>query len=891
MSDASPAAPHSPAAPAPALHPLRFSLNGQPVQLMVDPKRSTLDVLREDLGVTTLKPGCSPQGVCGCCVALVNGKPRVTCTLACKTLEGKEVTTQDGIPEDELQLYADAFARAGGTQCGYCTPGIVMQTKALLDRDPDPDDAAIKSALAMHICRCTGWVKIHDSIHLAAKMRQGVARLGLVADGVGNGWRQGDIRAAAIGRRPYIDDMTRPGMLHGALVWTPHARCRVSRIDSRAAEALPGVVRVCTAADLPGDRKVGLIFRDWPVLVAVGEETRCVVDILAVVVAETPAQARAAAAAVVVEAEALEAVTDVAVAFEDPKNLLATAKVKKGSVEGAWKRCALVVEEHFRTQVIDQAFLEPEASLAIPDGDGGFTVYSCGQGVFDDQKQLCQLYGLPPEKLRIVLVPTGGAFGAKEDLNVQPHAILAAKLTNRPVKIALDMAESTRYHPKRHPLRLDYKVGFDAEGRLVAVRARILGDTGGYASVGDKVLERAAGHSCGPYRVPNVDVEAYTVYTNNPVYGAMRGFGVNQSAFALEGCLDRAAERLGLDPLELRARNLLRPGDRFATGQVMNEGCGIVETLEAIRPHYERAKAEGKHVGVACGLKNTGMGNGLKEVGRVELLIRSASEIRLYTGFTEMGQGHDTVMAQMAAEATGLPAALFTVECSTRVMVEGGMTTASRATYLGGNAVRNAAESLTAALQAVGGELDKLVGQRFHGEWWAPLTHKPGYDQDVLAPVTHYAFGFATQLAIVDAEGRLEEIVAAHDVGRAINRVSCEGQIEGGVHMGIGYALSEELVIDERGWPDMKYGKLGILKAKQMPKVTTILVEKADPHGPWGAKGVGEIGLVPTAPAIAAAIHSFDGEWRTRLPMRDTAAARAMGVRGSKAAKAAAEPV
>ena len=857
---------------------ISFVLNGQSKTVVAEPSRSVMDVFRQELGITSIKPGCSPQGICGCCAALVNGKPRLTCTLKMKNIQGKEVLTHDGLSQEESTVYQRAFAETGGTQCGYCTPGIVMQTKALLDREPEPDDAQISKALQMHICRCTGWVKIHDAIHEAARMRRDGTNGVNGADGVGSDWRQRSIHKAVVGQRPYIDDMSRDNMLHGAVVWAPYAKCRVNSIDTTAAEAMPGVARVATAKDLPGDRKVGLIFKDWPVLIAEGEETRCCADMLAVVAAETPDQARAAAEAVVLDVTELEPMTNLVEAAKIPANILATSTVSKGDAEGVLGAgVAHVAEDIFTTQVIDQAFLEPEASLVEPEEDGGFRVYSCGQGVFDDQIQLCALFDLPPEKLRIVLVPTGGGFGAKEDLNVQPQALLLAKLTGRPVKLALSMAESTRFHPKRHPLRMHYKVACDAYGKLVAVHARILGDTGGYASVGDKVLERAAGHACGPYEVPNVDVVAHTVYTNNPVNGAMRGFGVNQVAFALEACLERLADAVGMDPLEFRAMNLLRPGGRFSTGQVMNEGCGIVRTLDAIRPHYEAAKAAGKHVGLACGIKNVGMGNGLTEFGRVELEVVSADEVILYTGFTEMGQGHDTVMAQMAAEATGLPARTFTVICTTEKAVETGMTTASRATYLGGNAVIAVSGPFRSALDAVGGDLSKLIGRKFKGEWQAPDTHKP---EDVTdTPVTHYAFGFATQMAIVDSEGKLEELVAAHDVGRAINRKSCEGQVEGGVHMGIGYALSEELIIDDQGMPDMRYRSLGIIKDKHMPKVTTLLVEHPDPNGPWGAKGIGEIGLVPTAPAIAAAIRRFDGQERTVLPMKDTEAARAMGVR------------
>ena len=856
-----------------------FTLDGQEHTVTARPKRSVLEVLREDLDHRTLKPGCSPQGVCGCCALLVDGKFRLGCTLPFKSVDGKALQTLDGFPESDRQLVAEAFVQAGGSQCGYCTPGISVQTLKLIEAVPEPTDAQIGKALNMHLCRCTGWTKIYDSIKLAAAMKRGEAPVTREPEGgVGGCWPRHEGHELVLGQRPYIDDMTRPGLLHGALVWTPHPRCRVVRVDVSRALALPGVQAALTAADLPAERRVGLVFRDWPVMVAEGEETRCVADILAAVAAQTPPLAYAAAPRVEGEVEELEPVTDLRAAARDPEALLATSRVVKGDVRGAIEagECEVVIKEEFQVQVIDQAFLEPEASLVVPMPGGGLHVYSAGQGVFDDQRQLCALFDMAAEDLVVELVPTGGGFGAKEDLNVQPHACALALATGRPVKVSLNMEESTRFHPKRHAMVIRFLLGARSDGTFTAVKALLLGDTGGYASVGDKVLERAAGHACGPYEVPHVDVEARTLTTNNPVCGAMRGFGVNQVAWALEGCIDRLAEQLQRDPFELRYQNVVDPGDRFGTGQVLGPAVGIRRTLDAVRPRYDEARAAGKHVGVACGVKNTGMGNGLPEFGRTVLVVRSPAEICVKTGFTEMGQGHETVMRQFAAEATGLPETVFTVECDTRLAVDVGMTTASRATYLGGNAVIAAAPALVAALEQAGGELESLVGQAFRGEWVAPPTHAPE-DPDP-NPVTHYGYGWATQLAILDAEGRLEEVVAAHDVGRAINPVLCEGQVEGGVHMGIGYALSEELVI-EGGVPDTKFRNLGIIKAKDCPKITTILVEHPDADGPWGAKGVGEIGLVPTAPAIAAAMHSHDGVWRTRLPMKDTPAGKGVGAR------------
>jgi xanthine dehydrogenase molybdenum-binding subunit len=810
---------------------------------------------------------------------MVNGKVRLACTLPFKAVEGKHVQSLEGLSEIDRAILAESFVRCGGTQCGYCTPGIAMQTYALLEKNPNPTDTDIDKALNMHICRCTGWVKIRDSIHHAASIRRGECSLDLdYESGVGGNFPRNDGHELVLGERPYIDDMVRPGMLHGALVWTPFPRCKIIKIDASKALALEGVHAVITAKDFGPDRKVGLIFRDWDVMIDEGEETRCVADILAAVAAETRELALFARDLIEVEVEELVPLVDLELAAKDPKNVLTTCRVVKGDVNKALDGCPIIIKEDFRVQVIDQAFLEPEASLVVPFGEDGLHIYSCGQGVFDDRKQLLELFGLPEEKLVVELVPTGGGFGAKEDLNVQPHAAKLAQVTRRPVKLCLSMEESTRYHPKRHPMKMRFMIGASEDGELIALKALILGDTGGYASVGDKVLERAAGHACGPYKVPNVEIEARTIYTNNPVSGAMRGFGVNQVAFALEGCLDRLADRIGMDRFDLRWKLALEAGDRFGTGQLMDESVGIKATLEAIKPHYDRALAEGKHVGIACGVKNTGMGNGLTEIGKVEFHVRSVAEICIKTGFTEMGQGHDTVMRQFAAETTGLPEALFTVECDTSVMVDTGMTTASRATYLGGNAVLAAVPAFIEELDAVGGDLERLVGRIYCGEWVAPDTHSPGNYADDVDPVTHYAFGWATQLAIVNQDGELEEIVAAHDVGRAINPILCEGQIEGGVHMGIGYALSEELVIKD-GVPDLRFRNLGILKSKYTPKITCILVEQPDLNGPWGAKGVGEIGLVPTAPAIAAALQSHDGTWRTQLPMKDTIAARALGVR------------
>ena len=506
--------------------------------------------------------------------------------------------------------------------------------------------------------------------------------------------------------------------------------------------------------------------------------------------------------------------------------------------------------------------------LAEPVDRGRLRVHSQGQGVHDDQHQIAALLDIDPTAVEVELVTNGGAFGGKEDLSIQGHAALAAWLVQRPVRIVLTREQSLRVHPKRHPLTLHYTVGADSEGRLTAVRARITGDTGAYASGGTKVRERAAGHACGPYRVPNVDVEARTVYTNNPPCGAMRGFGVPQAAFAIEGVLDLLAERLDVDGFDIRERNVLIPGDRFATGQRMESGCGVLKTLEAVRDVYKGAR----FAGIACGIKNTGIGNGMQDIGRVLIRVVDPGPSELVTGYTEMGQGLHTILRQVLAHETGLDPEIVSVRTVSEPAVECGMTTASRATALAAAAARIAAAKLAKDLS--NSALADLAGEEYHGEYICDFTVAPG--TDVPDPLTHLAFGYATQVVILDEHGRLERVVAAHDVGRAVNPLLCAGQIEGAVHMGLGYALSEEFPCSN-GVPDsLRLRDLGILKAQHTPPVDVILIEVPDPVGGYGAKGVGEIGLVPTPAAVAGALRSFDGVHRTSLPMTGSAAAEGL---------------
>jgi len=852
---------------------MEFTLNGEPVTADPGEGSSVLELLREDFGLRSVKDGCAPEGSCGACTVIVDGRAVVSCAQKATRIEGKHVITQEGLSEDERQLWARSFVSAGASQCGFCSPGIVMKAEVLLEKNAAPSRDDIARALLGNLCRCTGYTKILDAVELV-----GAARRGEPPPEVNGDARVGS-RAAryqgielALGDMPYVGDMKVPGMLHGALRFSDHPRARVLRIDTTRAEAHPGVVAVVTAADVPGERVQGVLTRDWRQLVAKGETTSYVGDVLAVVAAETRHAAREASELVDVEYDVLDPVTDPFEALADgaPRlqadgNVLSTSRVNRGDVDAALADAAHVATDTFRTQAIEHAFLEPESAFAVPDGEDRLRMYSQGQGVWEDRRQIASFLGVPEDHVHVTQVSTGGAFGAKEDLNVQCHAALLARLTGRPVLVTLSRKESLRFHSKRHPMWLEYTVGCDDEGRLVAVRARIVGDTGAYASVGDKVLERAAGHACSAYAVPNVDVEAMAVYTNNPPSGAMRGFGVNQSNFAMEGVLDLLAEAVGIDGWEIRWRNALDVGDRFGTGQKLGAGVGLKKTLLAVRDAYRDAR----FAGIACGVKNTGIGNGVPEHGYAVLRPEHDGSLTLFHSWTEMGQGVHTVLRQIACEELDLPADRVRVAVNTERDLDTGQTTASRSTVLGGNAVIDAARRLKAALD--GRPLEALAGQEFRGEFAVDWTTP----NDAEEPVTHIAYAWATQVVILDDEGRLEKVIAAHDVGRAINPTLVEGQIEGGVHMGLGQALSEEFVV-ENGVPVTQTLKsLHIIPPTGMPEVECILVEEPQPEGPYGAKGVGEAALVPTAAAVAGALYAFDGTRRTRLPMKNSPAALA----------------
>ena len=853
-----------------------FVLNGNEVKV-ADDHPHLLSALREELGVTSPKDGCAPSGQCGCCTVLLDGKAVVSCQVPLSRAEGKQVVTLEGVAEDERRRYAEAFAERGALQCGFCIPGIVLRAKSLIDRrgaDLAREDAA--RHLGAHLCRCTGYVKILDAVEALARGTVGES-VSLtptlppaVEGGVGARGTRYEGAELALGDKPYIDDIRLPGMLHAGLRLADHARADILAIDASAAMDVPGVEAVFTAADIPGDLRVGIIHTDWPVMIPVGGRTSYLGDVLAVVVATDVHTARRAAALVDVRYDVRRPITDSVAAVtsetEDAVwqldgNVLSRSAYQRGDVDAALDTSAHVLHEVFETQRIEHAFLEPESSLAAPQPDGTLHVWSGGQGVWDDRNQIAAVLGVPAETVTVELVANGGAFGGKEDMSNQAHAALAAWLLRRPVKCTLTREQSLLMHPKRHPMRIEVWAGCSEAGDLTALRARIVGDSGPYASVGMKVLERAAGHACGPYAIPNVDVEAIAARTNNPVCGAFRGFGANQAQFAMEGVLDRFAERTGLSGWEIRSRNVLEPGGVWGPGQVMDDGCrGARRCLDAVKPLYDEAVASGLPVGVGLCIKNSGLGNGFKEIARAVVRFDEDGSVEVRHCWTEMGQGVHTVARQVAVEELGVDPSRVRVIVDTTRELGAGQTTGSRGTLMGAGSVQAACQA------ALAGGCEP--GIDYEGEYRVDWTSK--IEDGVPDPIIHSAFGYAAQLVVLDPDtGRPARVLAAHDVGRAVNPTLCEGQIHGAVHMGLGYALSEDFPADADGRPTtMTLRSLGIIRAKDMPPVDVMLVEEPQPRAPYGIKGVGEIGLVPTAGAVAAALHAWDGSWRNRLPMR-----------------------
>jgi xanthine dehydrogenase molybdenum-binding subunit len=758
------------------------------------------------------------------------------------------------------------------------------------------------------------------------------------------------------GRALYADDYHFPGMLVARTkrAGVPHAK--IIAIDTGAAEALPGVYAVLTHKDVPGRKNHGLVDIDWPVLGY--DKVRYTGDAVAIVAADNADVAAQALDLIKVEYEPLPVVSgpivareaDAPILHEDrPEgNLLKHIKVRKGEVEAGFAQADVVVERTYHTPMTEHAFLEPECAIGIPAGynpaafggpvdpttDRGvqavhpkLTVYVGSQIPYADRDQIAASLALEKDAVRVVGTLIGGGFGGKEDIMGQIHVALLAQKTGRPVKMLYTRQESLQVHPKRHATVIRVKTGASKDGRLTAVEAELYGDSGAYASLGEKVMTRATTHASGPYDVPHVKIDCYAMYTNNPPSGAFRGFGVTQSAFAVESNMDIVAEKLGLDPVDFRRLNALDVGAVTCTGQLLRESVGLKECIDVLeqemkahhavlgRPFQWRWQEDHKHYawGIALAYKNTGLGGGAPDKAEAEIEVwvdaerGAVAEVR--TSSAEMGQGLPAVLAQVTAEELGLPYACINVLLSdTEHTPDGGPTTASRQTYVSGNAARHAAREMRQLLAGAAAERldcapDELIfanGQiRVNGhnidiaqaiawakeegretkvsyEYWAPKTQPLGTGGDM-----HVAFGFGAQAALceVDTEtGKVavNKIIGVHDVGRAINPQTLHGQIEGGMVMCMGYALTEHFIMENaQPWTTAlaKYKMPGI---KHTPEIISRVVEHNTAEGPFGAKGVGELPSIPTAPAITNAIYHATGIRVMSLPVDQDALLQAI---------------
>ncbi len=930
---------------------LHLTVNGQVFDLPAVPGESLADLLRQRLRLTGTKIACG-ESECGSCTVLVDGDPILSCMYPAQRADGHQVLTIEGLArtssgtrDDGLHPLQQAFIQHGAVQCGFCIPGQIMTAYALLKRNPDPSREEVRLALKDTLCRCAGYPAIEGAVLAAAEsMRTGapvqpphLAGSVFQHTVVGRVQTRPDAIQKVDGTAIYSDDLTYDGMLYAAVrrAMVPHAFLK--RLDVSKARAVAGVAAVMTAADIPGEHNHGLVVYDWPVMVGVSERIRYVGDAIAIVAAETQEIANQAAALIEFDLDPQPVISDPVQARRDdvPQihaqgNLLKHIKVRKGDMDRGFAESDVVLEHTFHTPTTEHAFLEPECSVAVPTPDGRLEIHVGSQIPYQDREQVARALGWPEDRVRIVGELMGGGFGGKEDIAGQIHAALLAHHTQRPVKLLFDRHESLLVHPKRHATQIRVKVGAKTDGRLMAVETELHGDTGAYASLGDKVMTRATTHSAGPYEVPNVRADCYAMYTNKPPAGAFRGFGVTQSAFAVESMMDMLAEKLQIDPVELRLRNALKVGSVTNTGQRLRDSVGLVECMQKVSAEMQRVAAATCNVtpeklfaphsppgvsdrvhawGFAAGYKNTGLGGGAvdKAGAEVELFDNGCLEVR--SSSAEMGQGLVAVMQMVVAEELTVPSDKVRVlVMDTDLTPDGGPTTASRQTFVTGNASRYAAKALREAIsltlaekfdippdqirfsdglvRADGQSLTfaevaremKAMGRqpRVLFEYEAPKTQELGTGGDM-----HFAFSYAAQAAEVEVhlltgEVRVMHVIAANDIGAVVNPLGLQGQVEGGIMMGIGNCLTEEYVVENGHVVTDRLARYRMPGILLTPEITSIVVEHPTAEGPYGAKGIGEICTIPTTPAITNAIYNAVGVRVDRLPVDQEVIARAL---------------
>lgn len=833
--------------------------------------KKLLAFLRDDLHLTATKDGCS-EGVCGTCTVLVDGKKTKACLMMLSRLQGKKIVTVEGIAPQEMRIYEHCFAQAGAVQCGFCIPGMIISAKSLLDTNLNPTKSEVKQAIRGNLCRCTGYKKIEEAILLAAEFFREHKEVPPASTSLHMDEHAKRIDAAekVNGSGLFADDLTFEGMVYAKPVYSKYPRARIDKIDTLKAQAHPHCLRVLVKADVPCN-KIGHIKQDWDVIMGEGDITRYIGNVLAIVVADKKEYLDELCSLVEVEYTELPPVTSPFEALRGDAplihpdgNIMSRANLVRGDAETAIKNSKYVVTRKYKTSWQEHGFMEPECCVALPEGQDGLLVYTSSQSVYDVQRECAQMLQLPTEKVHCHAPLVGGGFGGKEDMSVQQYAVLAAWILKKPVKVKYSRQESLNYHVKRHPMEMEFTTACDENGYLTAMKALIIADTGAYASLGGPVLHRACTHAAGPYNYQNIDILGMSVYTNNVVSGAFRGFGVAQSCFATEMNINLLAEKVGLDPWEFRRRNVIKPGDKLPNGQIADPNTNMAACLDAIKDVYYA----NPYAGIACGFKNSGTGMGKKDIGRVLLSVENG-KIHIRTSAACMGQGIGQMVLTEICHVSNLDPALFIFENADTVRTpNSGTSTASRQTVVTGEAARRVGEKLKQAL-ADGHTLSDLEGREFLGEY-SVQTDPLGAIKD--NPISHVSYSYGAQVVILNDQGRIEKAISAFDVGVPVNIQSVEGQIEGGMLMGIGYGVSEKFTCVD-GRPQNKFGTIGFMRATEAPELEVILCRPAEgdelPYS-LGAKGCGELCMIPTAPACAHAYYRLDGKFRQSLPLEDT---------------------
>ena len=843
------------------------NVNGKDYESAHDKK--LLRFLRDDLRLTAAKDGCS-ESACGTCTVLVDGQKVKACVTSLSKLAGKKVLTVEGIDPEEMKVYEHCFAEAGAVQCGFCIPGMILSAKSLLDVNLNPTRADVKKAIRGNLCRCTGYKKIEDAILMAADFFREKTEIPPQPKSLhmNEHAQRIDAKEKVNGTGLFADDLYPEGMIYAKGLYSRYPRARINAIDVSKALQHPDCVEILTKDAVPCN-KIGHIKQDWDVMMGVGDITKYVGNVLAVVAATKQESLQEICDLIQVDYTELtplsnpyEALKGDAPLIHPDGNVMSRANLVRGNADEAIKNSKYVVTRKYKTSWQEHGFMEPECAVAIPEGEDGLLIYTSSQSIYDVQRECAQMLGLPPEKVHVRAPLVGGGFGGKEDMSVQPYAALMAWYTKRPVKVKYSRQESLDYHVKRHPMEMEFTTACDENGILTAMKGVIIADTGAYASLGGPVLHRACTHAAGPYNYQNIDIFGMSVYTNNVVSGAFRGFGVTQSCFATEMNINLLAEMVGIDPWEFRRRNAIKPGDILPNGQTADPNTNMAACLDAVKEEYYAHP----YAGIACGFKNSGTGMGKKDIGRVLLSVEDG-RIHIRTSAACMGQGIGQMVLTEICHVTELDPALFVFEPSDTVRTpDAGTSTASR--QMTGEAARRVGEKLKMALDG-GKTIADLEGQEFFGEFSAKTDPLGAIKEN---PVSHISYSYGTQVIILNDEGRITKAISAFDVGTPVNVQSVEGQIEGGMVMGIGYGVTEKFECVD-GYPKSKIGTIGFMRADAAPELEVILCqpeEKDKLPVSLGAKGCGELCMIPTAPACAHAYYRWDGRFRQQLPLEDT---------------------